>query len=104
MIPRIVRDLANPNFLWIARIWYDVVLTGHKLITYVHAVGRSVTSWYQSKFPAIQFHSSAASATVLLDEEDREVPSAFRGMEEEPRIFDETQGVAARYGDPLQIM
>ena len=37
-------------------------------------------------------------------EEDCEALLAFRGMEEELRIFDRTQGVVARYGDPPQIM
>ncbi|GMN71233.1 hypothetical protein TIFTF001_054589 [Ficus carica] len=37
-------------------------------------------------------------------EEDCEASLAFRGMEEELRIFDRTQGVVARYGDPLQIL
>nr|GMN20230.1 hypothetical protein TIFTF001_048713 [Ficus carica] len=36
-------------------------------------------------------------------EEDCEASLAFRGMEDELRIFDRTQGVVARYGDPLQI-
>ncbi|GMN18758.1 hypothetical protein TIFTF001_048535 [Ficus carica] len=35
---------------------------------------------------------------------DREVSLAFRRMEEELRIFDRTQGMVARYGDPLQIL
>ncbi|GMN24665.1 hypothetical protein TIFTF001_043803 [Ficus carica] len=37
-------------------------------------------------------------------EEDCEASLAFRVMEEELRIFDRTQGVVARYGDPLQIL
>ncbi|GMN59119.1 hypothetical protein TIFTF001_028223 [Ficus carica] len=37
-------------------------------------------------------------------EEDREASLAFRGMEEELRIFNRTQGVVARDGDPLHIM
>ena len=36
--------------------------------------------------------------------EDHEAPLAFRGMEEKLRIFNKTQGVVARYGDPPQIM
>ncbi|GMN31974.1 hypothetical protein TIFTF001_048140 [Ficus carica] len=36
--------------------------------------------------------------------EDYEAPLTFRGMEEKLRIFNKTQGVVARYGDPPQIM
>ncbi|GMN75167.1 hypothetical protein TIFTF001_056808 [Ficus carica] len=36
--------------------------------------------------------------------EDHEAPLTFRGMEEKLRIFNKTQGVVARYGDPPQIM
>ncbi|GMN20181.1 hypothetical protein TIFTF001_048705 [Ficus carica] len=35
---------------------------------------------------------------------DHEAPLTFRGMEEKLRIFNKTQGVVARYGDPPQIM
>ena len=37
-------------------------------------------------------------------EEDRKASLAFRGMEEELCIFDRTQRVVARYGDPFQIL
>ncbi|GMN71392.1 hypothetical protein TIFTF001_053396 [Ficus carica] len=67
-----------------------VVLAERKLTSYVYAV-----VWYQSRVPAIQFHSSAASATVL---ENHEAPLAFRGMEEKLRIFNKTQGVQ---GSPM---
>ena len=36
--------------------------------------------------------------------EDHEAPLTFQGMEEKLRIFNKTQGVDARYGDPPQIM
>ena len=36
--------------------------------------------------------------------EDHEAPLAFRGMEEKLCIFNQTQGVVARYRDPPQIM
>ncbi|GMN72979.1 hypothetical protein TIFTF001_052960 [Ficus carica] len=36
--------------------------------------------------------------------EDHEAPLTFQGMEEKLRIFNKTQGVVARYGDPPQIM
>ncbi|GMN73342.1 hypothetical protein TIFTF001_056081 [Ficus carica] len=36
--------------------------------------------------------------------EDHEAPLTFRGMEEKLRIFNKTQEVVARYGDPPQIM
>ncbi|GMN67725.1 hypothetical protein TIFTF001_036781 [Ficus carica] len=35
---------------------------------------------------------------------DRKASLVFRGMKEELRIFDRTQGVVARYGDSLQIL
>ncbi|GMN70241.1 hypothetical protein TIFTF001_039285 [Ficus carica] len=56
-----------------------VVLAERKLMSYVYAVGRSLQSWYQSGFPAIQFHSLPASATVIV----------FHGMS--PLLIDGTR-------------
>ncbi|GMN35403.1 hypothetical protein TIFTF001_042217 [Ficus carica] len=36
--------------------------------------------------------------------EDHEAPLTFRGMVEKRRVFNKTQGVVARYGDPPQTM
>ncbi|GMN45083.1 hypothetical protein TIFTF001_014275 [Ficus carica] len=62
--------------LWFELDWTDrpnhsmavrhVVLAERKLMTYVYAVAESLQSWYQSGFPAIRFHSSAANATVFF--------------------------------------
>ncbi|GMN52709.1 hypothetical protein TIFTF001_021852 [Ficus carica] len=76
-----------------------VVLARRKLMIYVYVVGGSLQSWYQSGFPAVRFPISAASATIFIEmdlrqiEEDREASLAFLGME--PRPFDGTQGAAA---------
>ncbi|GMN62606.1 hypothetical protein TIFTF001_031696 [Ficus carica] len=58
----------------------------------------------EREFPTIQFHSSAASATVFCTKEDIKASLAFRGMEEELRIFDRTQRVVLRNEEPFQIM
>ncbi|GMN22774.1 hypothetical protein TIFTF001_040336 [Ficus carica] len=59
-----------------------LVLAERKLTSYVYAV---VLNLGRSK-------------------EDHEAPLTFRGMEEKLRIFNKTQAVVARYGDPPQIM
>ncbi|GMN62430.1 hypothetical protein TIFTF001_031508 [Ficus carica] len=48
---------------------HHVVLAERKLMTYVYApmLGGSLQSWYQSGFPAFQFHNLPASATVISE-------------------------------------
>ncbi|GMN52713.1 hypothetical protein TIFTF001_021854 [Ficus carica] len=77
MIPRIVKDLANPNFLWIARIWSGRDRDGIR-------VG-FLPSGFTVLPPAPQFLSNPG-----MIEEDREALLAFWGMES--RTFDGTQG------------
>ncbi|GMN64971.1 hypothetical protein TIFTF001_034050 [Ficus carica] len=65
--------------------WFELDWTGRPNPSIAARHGKqptvgSLQSWYQSGFPAIWFHSSAASAIVFI-EEDREASMAFWGME-----------------------
>ncbi|GMN23181.1 hypothetical protein TIFTF001_045753 [Ficus carica] len=62
--------------------------------------------WYQSEgFLAIQFHSFAARATVLI-KKGSEASLAFQGIEEELRLrtLDRTQEVVSHNGDSSPVM
>ncbi|GMN61358.1 hypothetical protein TIFTF001_030458 [Ficus carica] len=83
------------------RISHDRHLRGQSYVG-----GRGVTGWYQSQgFLAIQFHSSAARATVLI-KKGSEASLAFQGIEEELRLrtLDRTQDVVSLNGDSSLVM
>ncbi|GMN36777.1 hypothetical protein TIFTF001_042506 [Ficus carica] len=69
-----------------------VVLAERKLTTYIYAVGGSLQNWYQSGFPAFQFHNLPASATVI-------VPLVSQCLARDARLWWKTLGERAMQGD-----